>query len=268
MSEDSSTDEVLETPDLTNKSVIKATVLLSELGRHSKGLTVTELAQRVGMTRPTAYRLLVSLEQTGFVERTDSKYTLGWEIARLGKLADPHRGIITRVQPTLDSLAEQLNETIDYAVVNGETDFDLIAEATGSHILTASQGYVGQHYPLHASATGKLLLAELPDETVEAVLPERLPALTRYTITDRAELVSALREIRLLTYATVDNENEEGLFSVSVAVRHEEGQLMGVITANGPNERMRSSRLPHMVERLRQAADDIAASLTRSPDPA
>ena len=85
-----------ESADLTNKSVIKATVLLSELGRHRQGITVTELAQAVGMTRPTAFRLLLSLEQTGFVDRVDNRYLLGWQVARLGRLADPYTGAVAR----------------------------------------------------------------------------------------------------------------------------------------------------------------------------
>jgi DNA-binding IclR family transcriptional regulator len=229
---------------------------------------VTELAQLVGMTRPTAFRLLVSLEQTGFVERNDNKYTLGWEIARLGRLADPHRGLIARVQPPLEALAAELNETLDYAVVNGETEFELIAEASGSRILTVSPHYLGQHYPLHASATGKLLLAELPAERVEALLPDELPSLTRFTLTDRAQLIHNLRETGKLGYATMDNELEEGLFSVAVAVRDEEGRLIGVLTASGPSERMKTGRLPHIVERLRQVVDDIAGYLTRGTHPA
>ena len=84
-------DAPVEAVDLTNKSVIKATVLLGELGRHRAGITVTELAQAVGMTRPTAFRLLLQLEQTGFVDRVDNRYTLGWEMAR-------RAGWLTRIQ--------------------------------------------------------------------------------------------------------------------------------------------------------------------------
>lgn len=269
MPDEASTNEAAETPDLTNKSVVKATMLLSELGRHLEGITVTELAQRVGMTRPTAFRLLLSLEQTGFVERSDNKYTLGWEIARLGRLADPHQGIISRVQATLDALAGQLNETVSYAVVNGETDFDVIAEASGSRLLSVTHEYVGQRFPLHASATGKLLLAELPEDRVEALLPETLPALTRFTITDRGRFIEDLREVAIQGYATLDNELEEGLFSVAVPVRDEEGRLIGVLTVNGPDQRMKSGRLPRIVERLRQVAEDISKTLTQgAPVPA
>ncbi|CAL9667296.1 HTH-type transcriptional regulator XynR [Streptomyces sp. enrichment culture] len=267
MSGDSSAlqqEEAAEAPDLTNKSVVKATVLLSELGRHRDGITVTDLAQAVGMTRPTAFRLLLSLEQTGFVVRTDNKYTLGWEIARLGRLADPYRGIVARVQPVLDEVAVDLKETVGYAVVAGETEFDLVAEASGSRLLAASEMYVGVRFPVHASATGKLLLAELSDERVEALLPAELPAVTPYTITDRVELLRALQETRLLGYATIDNEIEEGLFSLAVGVRSGEGRLIGVLTANGPTERMKSGRLPQVAERLRQAAVEIAQRLAPS----
>ncbi|MFC3996216.1 IclR family transcriptional regulator [Nocardiopsis sediminis] len=267
MPDDSSADEVLDPPDLTNKSVIKATVLLSELGRHRDGITVTELAQRVGMTRPTAFRLLLSLEQTGFVARNDGKYTLGWEIARLGRLADPHRSIVIRIQDTLDALAERLNETIGYAMVNGETEYDLIAEASGSRMLTVSHRWIGEQHPLHTSATGKLLLAELPAGRIEALFPEELPALTPSTISDRAELLRVLRDIRQRGYATMDNEVEEGLFAVAVGVRDEKGHLIGVLSANGPNERLKSGPLPHIVEHLRQTADTIAHHLTPGPNP-
>lgn len=262
---DSDVPETQEVPDLTNKSVVKAMVLLSELGRHRDGITVTEIAQSVGMTRPTAFRLLLSMEQAGFVERTDNKYSLGYEIVRLGQLADPHRGIVARVQPGLDALADQLNETIGYAVVKSETEYEIIAEASASRMLTVSQRYVGERYPLHASAMGKALLAELSDDRVAELLPERLPSLTRFTITDRAELLRDLDETRLQGYAIMDNETEEGLFAVAVTVRDEEGQLIGLMTANGPTERMKSGRLPRTVECLQKTAAELARNLTSAP---
>ena len=101
--------------DLTNKSVIKATLLVKELGHHRHGITVTELAQACEMTRPTAFRLLVSLEQTGFVERVENHYMLGWQVARLGRLADPYAGAVARVQPILDEYAASFNETLSFS---------------------------------------------------------------------------------------------------------------------------------------------------------
>ena len=263
--EDSGTSgEAAETPELINKSVIKATILLSKLAHYSEGVTVTELAQYVRMSRPTTFRLLLSLEQTGFVERIENKYKLGWKLARLGRLADPHRGIIARIQPTLKALAEQLNEMVGYAVVDG-ANLDLIAEASGSRLISLSPGFVGQDLPLHASAVGKLALAELSDEMVEELLPETLPALARRTITDRNELIRALHKIRRQGYSTLDDELEESLFALAVAVRDETGRLTGALAVTGPTQRMKSRPLAGMVAQLQDTAAEIAKILTQTP---
>ena len=146
--------------DLTNKSVIKATLLLKKLGHHRHGITVTELAQACEMTRSTAFRLLLSLEQTGFVERVDNHYILGWQVARLGRLADPDAGAVARIQPVLDEYAASLNETLTFVMVRGGGDHKVVAEALGSRYLSVSHQYLVGIYPLHASSTGKIILAE------------------------------------------------------------------------------------------------------------
>ncbi|WP_311214708.1 MULTISPECIES: IclR family transcriptional regulator [unclassified Arthrobacter] len=248
--------------DLTNKSVVKATVLLTELGRHRNGITVTELAQAVKMTRPTAFRLLLSLEQTGFVDRTDNNYRLGWQMARLGRLADPYTGAVARIQPVLDEYAIKLNETLGFAMVRNEAEFDLIAEASGTHMLNVSHDYIGGSWPVHASATGKLVLAELDDdEKVSEILPDKLTAYTPQTITQRKNLLKELKTVRQQGYAVIDDELEEGLFVLAVPVRDTSGALVGVLSVNGPTQRMKSAYLERTIKTAQQAADELAKAL-------
>jgi DNA-binding IclR family transcriptional regulator len=249
-----------EAADLTNKSVIKATVLLSELGRHRAGITVTELAQAVGMTRPTAFRLLLSLEQTGFVDRVDNRYTLGWEMARLGRLADPYTGAVARVQPILEEYAAQVKETLSFSMVREALAYDVIAEASGSRYLNVTM-YVGENYPVHASATGKLLLAEMTDEEVAEALPKKLESYTSRTITKPRALIEELHTVREQGYAVLDSELEEGLFVVAVPVRDVGGALVGILSVNGPEQRLKSDSLPDTIEQLRMASRDIAKAL-------
>ncbi|CAH0290789.1 Transcriptional repressor IclR [Arthrobacter sp. Bi83] len=251
-----------ESVDLTNKSVIKATVLLSELGRHRQGITVTELAHAVGMTRPTAFRLLLSLEQTGFVDRVDNRYLLGWQMARLGRIADPYTGAVARIQPVLDEYAAKLNETFSFAMVRGELAYDVIAEASASRYLNVSHLYLGGTYPVHASATGKVLLAELSDEQIATELPEKLESYTPHTITSRKALMKELRQVREQEYAILDDELEEGLFVVACPVRDVAGALVGILSVNGPVQRLKSDRLPDTIDQLRQAARDVAKALS------
>jgi DNA-binding IclR family transcriptional regulator len=145
-----------EPVDLTNKSVVKAARLLRVLAHHGSGASVTTLAAEAGIARPTAFRLLSTLEREGLVDRVENNYTLGWELARLGRLAEPHAGLVSRVQPALDELAAELSETVTLAVPTPRHDFDLVAEATGPHVVgVAVRNVVGQHFPLHASSTGQ-----------------------------------------------------------------------------------------------------------------
>lgn len=244
--------------DLINKSVVKATVLLRELGRHQDGINVTELAQAVKMSRPTAFRLLLSLEQTGFVEREDNRYKLGWQLAHLGRLADPYAGAVARIQPVLDEYAQRLNETIDFVIMSGEWDHEVIAKATGSRYVT--QLTTSGPFPLHASATGKVILAELDDERIKVALPQKLESITDRTITSQAALLKDIRRVREQGYAVTDEELEEGLFALGCAVRDPGGKLIGVLSLYGPTQRLRDG-MPTLASELLKGAEEVAKLL-------
>ncbi|MDI3406414.1 IclR family transcriptional regulator [Streptomyces cavernicola] len=257
------TDDTSAPAELTNKSVVKAARLLRELAAQPRGgATVTALGKAVGMSRPTAFRLLLSLEQTGLVDRIDNNYVLGWELARLGRYADPYSGVAQRAQPLLQELADRLNESVTLSVATPDDGLELIAEAYGSHVVGATnQGMRGQRYPLHASSTGKVLLAELGRERVTALLPEKLEAFTGQTITDRTQLLRELDQVREQGYGIIDNELEEGLLSLSRPVRDPAGELIAILTVNGPRYRLTREQIPGTLELMRHMVDRLAGLL-------
>jgi len=181
-------------------------------------------------------------------------------MARLGRLADPYTGAVARVQPILEEYAAKLNETVSFAMVRDKLAYDVIAEASGSRYLNVTM-YVGETYPVHASATGKLLLSEMTDEEVALALPKKLESFTSHTITKRDALIRDLDKVREQGYAVLDSELEEGLFVVALPVRDVAGALVGIVSVNGPEQRLKSDTLPDTVEQLRQAARDIAKAL-------
>jgi len=254
-----------EGSDLANKSIIKAAALLYELGNHPQGASVTELARHTQLSRPTAFRLLLSLEQTSFVERFGTKYRLGWKVAHLGRLADPNTGLVARIQPTLKTLANTLSEAISYGVLSGETTLDLITEELPeSRRFSFSYDYVGRDFPLHASAMGKLVLAELPDSRVVQLLPEEtLPKLTRFTITSRCALLAALQQVREQGYAVVDDELEESHYALAVPVRNSAGRMIGTVAVTGPGQRIKNRSERELAEPLLKTAAEISQLLTR-----
>jgi DNA-binding IclR family transcriptional regulator len=262
--------EPLEPADMANKSVTKAVRLLRVMAAQPRtGATVTTLAKASGVSRPTAFRLLNSLERTGLVDRVDHMYTLGWELARLGRYADPYAGLVARAQPLLQQLADDFNESVTLSVPNTADGLDLVAEAAGSHVIgmtsRLSTHMIGQQYPLHASSTGKVLLADMSAEKVKALLPERLEPFTADTITDRAVLIKELVLVREQGFGIIDNELEEELISLSRPVRDSSGTLAAILTLNGPRYRFGRALIPEALQRMQRTVDELSATFWQDP---
>ncbi|GAA3825547.1 IclR family transcriptional regulator [Streptomyces phyllanthi] len=251
--------EVSAAPDLGNKSVTKAMGLLRELATQPRtGATVSTLAKAAGISRPTAFRLLYTLEKNGFVDRVDNNYVLGWELARLGRHADPYAGLVARAQPLLQELSDRFNETVSLSVPDSNGGLDLVVEATGSRVVgIRAQHMIGQRWPLHASSTGKILLAEMPTERVLTLLPENLEAYASRTITDRTALLKELEQIREQGFGIIDNELEEELLSLSRPVRDTSGNLVAILTLNGPRYRFSRDRIPEALQRMQTIIDRL-----------
>lgn len=245
--------------DMANKSVTKAVRLLRELAAQPRtGATVTTLAKATGLSRPTAFRLLHSLEQGGLVDRVDTNYVLGWELARLGRHADPYAGLVAHAQPLLQELSDEFNESVTLSIPNSQDGLDLVAEAAGSHVVgVLSRNMVGQHYPMHASSTGKVLMAEQPPDELDRVLPAELEAFTPHTITDRAALDKELEQVREQGFAIIDNELEPELLSLSRPIHDSAGTLVAVLTLSGPRSRFGRARIPQALQQMQHTVDRL-----------
>lgn len=246
-----------QVPDLMNRSVLRAMTLLKELGNHPDGATAAELAAATRLPRPTSYRILLSMTHAGMLVNSDGRFSLSWEFARLGRIADPTKKLRPLAQIFVDRLANELGEAVAYSMVSDHTTMNLIAEAAGSYMLSTAMGYVDRDMPLHASAMGKVLLASLSDEEVSTLLPEQLHSYTPFTITDRAVLLRELADIRRKDYATLDNELEIGLFAVAIPLRDSSDALIGILSVSGLDQRMKATNVHTFIDKLRTAAEQF-----------
>ena len=240
----------------------KAVRLPRELAAQPRsGTTVTILAKAVGISRPTAFRLLHSLELTGLVDRVGNNYSLGCEMARLGGRADPHAGLVAPTRPVLQELADELNETAILAVPNSQDGLGLVVAAAGSRVFgVMSRNMVGKGWPLHASSSGKVLLADTPVEKVLALLPEILESYNEHTVTDRKALLKELDEVREQGFGVNDNELEKGLLALSRPVRDSSGTL-AAIPVNGARERFGRDRIPDALQLMQHAVDRLVLAI-------
>jgi DNA-binding IclR family transcriptional regulator len=243
------------------QSLHRAAALVRAAGAGGAPSTA-QLARTCGLPVATAARLLATLSDEGFVERTadGAGWTIGLPLVRLARAADPDRALVAVARPVLEALAAACGESTALAVRRAGPAMDVIVQADAPGLLGASD-WVGRDFPLHASGPGKLVLAELDDaqlvEWVRRVRPQRF---TRRTITTIGRLRNELTTVRARGYAEMHDELEPALASLAVPVPGAGGAAVAYVGVSGPSARLDAARRRALVGPVRAAAERIARS--------
>jgi DNA-binding IclR family transcriptional regulator len=221
--------------------------------------TVGELAATCGINRSTAWRILTTLEQHGMVERdpANARYHVGHVAMQLAAAAD-YDAVARRVRPILQRVAEQTGESVTIAAAQR---FTLAYIDQVDPIGVPSPDWRGRGLPLHATSSGKVFLAWLPEDERDAVLPPHLEAYTPQTITDRERLDQALAEIRRIGYGTCVGELEEYQNGASAAVLDHQARPLVILNIWGPSPRVTPERLGKLGRIALKTAHEIAPAL-------
>jgi IclR family transcriptional regulator, acetate operon repressor len=248
------------------QAIRRAVSLLKAFTDRQPEWTLAELSEAVGLNKTTVYRAMAALEGEGLIERTPGGdgYRLGPELIVLGYRTLRTNDLRTVSHSELAALAEETGET---AVLEIPVDGKLMIldEAMGSTIVRM-QAEVGTRWPIHATSTGKAILAAAVDFLGGAAfdefkLPENLPALTPYTLTSLEELKADLARVREAGYAVALQELQEGYAAVGAVVRNHEGRPVAAIGIGGPMTRVTEDRIPELGELTRIRADRVSRSL-------
>ena len=160
--------------------------------------------------------------------------------------------LVQEAGPVLQDLAAEFKETVNLAVLRSNYAVN-VDQAMGPATL-ATQDWVGSLTPLHATASGKVLLAALPTEERQRILKETgLPSFTSKTVSSRPRLEEELLEVAHSGLAFTDEEYEIGLSAVAVPVCDHSGKVIASVSVSGPAFRFRPKEEPGLLESLRQA---------------
>ena len=209
--------------------VSRAASILRALDGEHRGLSLSELAERTGLPRSTVHRLVTALGVEGFVVGAPAtgRTRLGPELARL---ALHSRGELqAELRPYLEDLRRTLDETIGLSVLEPQ-GVRFVDQITANHPLQAITA-VGELLPAWSSASGRALLATLPAEQREEMVPRRLVAHVPSTTTDRREVMAAIERAEREGVAVTREEYTEGICAAAVAVRRRlrsRGRHLGV----------------------------------------
>lgn len=240
------------------QSVDRAISVL-EILAHRGEAGVSEVATEIDVHKSTAFRLLGALEARGLVEQAGErgKYRLGFGIVRLAGAVTGRIDITQQGRPVCESLAEELGETVNIAVLQEHYAVNLY-QVRGPGAVTA-QNWVGQLTPLHATSSGKILLAHLPAKERAALVAQTgLKKVTPHTITAKSKLEKNLAEAREAGYAWAREELEIGLHAMAAPIRDRDGVVVAALSASGPSYRLTEERLHELAPVLCKGADEIS----------
>ena len=224
---------------------------------HFDGRTILEISKATSLSRASIRRILISLELLGYVERSRQVYRLKTQVLRLGFSFLSSSSVVEAARPVLERITEQVHESSSMSMLDGG-DIVYVARSAASRVLAAGLS-VGSRLPAYCTSMGRVLLAALPDEALDAYLRDlKIHAYTPKTITSRSGLHKALLNVRKQGYAVVDEEFEAGLRSIAVPVLTRSRQVMAAINIGTHVSRVDRNAL---LKRCLPALQDGARSL-------
>lgn len=225
---------------------------------HRRELTLAEIAAATDLARPTARRLLLTLEELGYVRTTGGRFTLTPRVLRLGAAYAASLGLWEMARPHLEALVARTGESSSMTQLDG-SDIVYVARVAVPKII-ALRVDIGTRFPAPPTSQGKVLLAALDDETRAAVLAEPTRSGLPEPTYDAAALAEELRTVRARGWALADEELARGIRSIAVPVRDGDGVVRAAMNvtvhaAETPVEQLTGEYLPWLM----QAASEVAA---------
>jgi DNA-binding IclR family transcriptional regulator len=244
------------------QSVLKALDILEYLASANRPLSAQEVAQRCGLSRPTAYRLLNTLLTRNYVtsSRGSGRYQIGPMGLSLGKSFLDRLDLPELAKPKLRELSQVSRETIHLGVLDGPAVL-YVGKVDGPQSVRMHSA-IGTRNPLYSTAMGKAILAFIPCAERKELLDQiTLVARTPSTITDRAALADHLERVRAQGFAIDDMEDQEGIRCVGAPIFDHTGRVTAAISISGPAYRLSNSRLQELATSVMEASEAISEKL-------
>jgi DNA-binding IclR family transcriptional regulator len=231
-------DKVVPGARYTVDAAAKALELLSVFSFREPRLSLADLASRTGIPRATAFRLLSTLEQSGFLDKVHGAYQLGIKCFVLGNIVAGGLDLRETARPHLVALRETTRETTQIAILD-HWQVVYLERMLSSLSVGYMRSRAGAILPAYCTALGKTLLAYRPEAEVRAwAATQKFTALTPRTVTSAKRLLKELATIRQRGYGLDEEEREKGVSCIAAPIFNHTGDVVAAISVAGPTERM------------------------------
>lgn len=241
--------------------VSKVLKILEVLDASPSGLQLREIAEQTRVNKSTAYRFLAHLENEDYLFRDSAgAYIVGPKLARLGSGVSYHATLRTASRPVLSALASITKETVNLGVLDGHDVLYLDVMESPHTFRMVSQP--GMRRPLNCTALGKAILAFLPADHRDEILPSlTFERYTTRTILSLPRLRKELGKIMHQGYAMDDQETELGAICVAAPILDESGKVAAAISVSGPMTRNSRERFQEFAISVKKGARQISTRL-------
>ena len=248
------------------QSVDRALTLLETIAELGGETTLSRLASRTGLNISTCHHLLATLVARGFVTKGLGRrgYALGARILYLSHVC-LQVDLPRRAQSAVDRINQATGETVQLAALQGDELVNVLKRES-RHAVRVDGGAIGTRDAAHATATGKAILAWLPEDEIRRIVTAHgMTKFTPNTITDFTALMEALRLVRRNGVAFDREEFRPGVICVGAAIRDQSGAVVGSISASTPSMRASDEHLEHMRAEVVAATRALSLELGAPP---
>jgi len=243
-----------------NNSLLKGFEILSLFTLHQREISAATVVEKLGMNTATAHRFLMTLERVGAVRGTKRGYfALGSKIEELAWIAEETDSLQQVLQPVIDALSAELNESVMVCRLARHGPI-CVAVANSSRAISVNIS-IGTLLPLHATAQGKLWLAEMTFAERKAKLSALPLPGSHVPLLDHAALDAKLEEVKAQGYALNLGENEPDIAAVSVPVKNDAGKTVLTLSVFGMLSRFDEAFQQKALDRLCETADRISQNI-------
>lgn len=249
------------------QSFARGLAVIRSFSAEAPSQTMTEVAQRTGLTRAGARRILHTLHALGYVDIDGRQFSLTAKVLDLGFAYLSSLPVWSLAEPYMEALVQQVHESSSIAVLNGKEIIYVLRVPT-EKIISINLG-VGSRLPAYCSSMGRVLLAGLDDAQLEQEIRSTdLIARTPRTITDPQKLLEEIQQVRRQGWCIIDQELELGLISVAAPIHGRNGKCIaamniGMHSSRIDRDQMEKAILPQLLATARQITDRVRHSGSR-----
>jgi DNA-binding IclR family transcriptional regulator len=249
----------------TSATALKALRVLEAVAASSRPISVSEVAEQVDVDKSTAYRMLITLIDAGYVVRdeTSRRYSLSYKVVSLSRNLLAENEVSQLIRRTLTHVSAATNETLHFSVLDGEETV-LVQRVKGTQLVTVDF-QIGDRVPLHCTSIGKALLAFQDVRYIEQIIAAGLPKIASNTITEPMDFRKELQRIRSQGYAIDDREFSDNMRCIAVPVFEGGGHVDGGISISGPDTRFTLEKLDELKAPLLEASWKLSEQLGGVP---